>query len=58
MKTNRITPYEAGWLAMLVATGIASVEDAREARNRVAQEAVRELERLARAHRRKKRRDR
>lgn len=58
MTTNRITPYEAGWLSMLVATGLASREDAAEARNRVAQEAVRELERLARRHRRKKRRDR
>lgn len=58
MTTNRITPYEAGWLSMLVATGLASRQDAAEARNRVAQEAVRELERLARRHRRKKRRDR
>lgn len=57
MKTNRITPYEAGWLSMLVATGLASREEATEARNRVAQEAVRELARRARAKRRKKRRD-
>lgn len=55
--TNRITPYESGWLAMLVATGLASREEATEARNRVAQEAVQELERRARKNRRKKRRD-
>lgn len=57
MTTNRITPYESGWLAMLVATGLASREEAIEARNRVAQAAVRELERRARKNRRKKRRD-
>lgn len=57
MTTNRITPYESGWLAMLVATGLASRDEATEARNRVAQEAVRELERRARKNRRKKRRD-
>lgn len=57
MTTNRITPYEAGWLSMLVATGLASREEATEARNRVAQAAVRELERRARRKRRKKRRD-
>lgn len=57
MTTNRITPYEANWLSMLVATGLASREEATEARNRVAQEAVRELERRARKKRRKKRRD-
>lgn len=61
MNTNRITPYEAGWLSMLVATGLASRDEATEARNRVAQEAVRELEARARAKRaakrRKKRRD-
>lgn len=58
---NRITPYEAGWLSFLVERGLASVEDATAARNRVAQEAVRELEARARAKRaakkRKKRRD-
>lgn len=58
--TNRITDYEAGWLSFLVASGLASREDAIEAQNRVAQEAVRELEerrRRKRAAKKKKRRD-
>jgi hypothetical protein len=55
---NRISPYEAGWLTMLVKHGIASEADAREAMNRVAQEAVDELRRRDRLKRRaKKRRD-
>ena len=45
MKTNRITPYAAGWLTFLVDSGLASVEAARDAQRRVAVEAVRELER-------------
>ena len=32
--TNRITPYEAGWLSMLVRRGICSEKDAREAQKR------------------------
>lgn len=40
---NRITPYEAGWLSMLVERGIATGAEAREAMNRVAQEAIDEL---------------
>lgn len=54
---NRITPYEAGWLSMLVARGIASEAEAREAMNRVAQDALAEIERLRlkkRARRRRK----
>lgn len=54
---NRITPYEAGWLSMLVARGIASEGEAREAMNRVAQDALAEIERLRikkRARRRRK----
>jgi hypothetical protein len=37
---NRITGYEAGWLTFLVKSGIASQRGAREAMNRVAQEAI------------------
>jgi hypothetical protein len=44
--TNRITPYEAGWLSMLVKQGIATEAGAREAMNRVAQEALDEINRL------------
>lgn len=54
--TNRITPYEAGWLSMLVDRGMASEKDARAAQARVAQEAVEEMERRRRAKRRLKRR--
>lgn len=51
--TNRVTPYEAGWLTFLVRQGIASEGEAREAMNRVAQEA---LDELARRRRLKKKR--
>lgn len=55
---NRITPYEAGWLSMLVARGIASEAEAREAMNRVAQDALAEIERLRLKKRpRRRRRD-
>lgn len=55
---NRISDYEAGWLTFLVKQGIATEAAAREAMNRVAQEAVEELERRARAKKKaKKKRD-
>ena len=41
--TNRVTPYEAGWLTMLVRTGLATEAEARAAMHRVAQAAVEEL---------------
>jgi hypothetical protein len=53
---NRISPYEAGWLTMLVEQGIATQEDARAAMNRVAQEALDEINRLRQGRRGKKRR--
>jgi hypothetical protein len=53
---NRISPYEAGWLTMLVEQGIATQEDARAAMNRVAQEALDEINRLRRCRRSGKRR--
>ena len=56
--SNRITPYEAGWLSMLVRRGICSEQDAREAQDRVACEAVEELaRRAARAKKRKRKRE-
>lgn len=58
--TNRITDYEAGWLSFLVEAGLASREEAIKAQNRVAQEAVRELEerrRRKRAAKKRKRRE-
>ncbi len=55
---NRIQPYEAGWLTMLVEQGIATQEEARAAMNRVAQEAIDEIQRLkAKKRSRKKRED-
>lgn len=56
--TNRVTPYEAGWLTDLVRWGIASEADAREAMNRVAQDAIDELARRRRLKKKaRKRRD-
>lgn len=54
MTTNRVTPYEAGWLTLLVRQGICTESAAREAMNRVAQEAVEELERRKKLKRRRK----
>jgi len=54
--TNRITPYEAGWLTFLVEKQIASEADCRAAMNRLAQEALDEFNRLRAARKRKKRR--
>ena len=54
--TNRITPYEAGWLTMLVKTQLCTEAEAREAMNRVAQSAVDELNARREAKKRLKRR--
>ena len=54
--TNRVTPYEAGWLTMLVARGLATEAEAREAMHRVAQDAVDELNARRAAKKRLKRR--
>jgi hypothetical protein len=57
---HRLHPYEAGWLTFLVENGLATAAAAREAQNRVAQDAVRELEerrKRKRAERRRKRRE-
>ena len=37
---NRLHDYEAGWLSMLVETGLATREEAEEAQRRVVQETV------------------
>ena len=47
---NRLHDYEAGWLSMLVKTGLATVEEAQKAQGRVMQETIDEL------HARKERR--
>lgn len=55
--TNRVTPYEAGWLQMLLDRGLAAEKDLREAQRRVAQAAVDEIvRRQARAAKRRKKR--
>ena len=42
---NRITRYEAGWLSMLLDKGLATREELIEAQNRIAQAAIKEIER-------------
>lgn len=57
--TNRITPYEAGWLQMLLDRGLAAEKDLREAQARVARAAVDELmaRRAAKRKAKRKRKD-
>lgn len=57
--TNRITPYEAGWLQMLLDRGLAAEKDLREAQARVARAAVDELmaRRAAKRREQRKRKD-
>jgi len=55
---SRLTPYEAGWLTMLVKAGICTEAEAREAMHRVAQAAVDELNARRAAKKRLKRRKR
>jgi hypothetical protein len=50
-----VTPYEAGWLTMLVRNGICTEAQAREAMHRVAQAAVDELNARRAAKKRLKR---
>lgn len=53
--TNRVTPYEAGWLTLLVRQRLCTEGEAREAMNRVAQDAIEEMERRRKSARRQKR---
>jgi hypothetical protein len=56
--TNRITPYEAGWLSMLVRRGICTEAEARDAQMRVAHAALDEINRLrVKKRARRRRRD-
>lgn len=52
---NRVTPYEAGWLSMLVEQRICTEAEAREAVSRVAHAAIQEMERRRKASREAKR---
>lgn len=56
--TNRVTPYESGWLTMLIRNQICTEDDARAAMNRVAQAAVEEMERRRKLNARRAKRDR
>ena len=58
---NRLHDYEAGWLTLLLKMGVASEKALQEAQNRVAQQAIdemneqRERRRAERKQRRRKR---
>ena len=58
MTTNRLSPYEAGWLTMLVKQGICTRVEAEEAMHRVARAAIDELNARREARKRLKRRRR
>jgi hypothetical protein len=54
---NRLQPYEAGWLSLLVQMRIATEREARQAVRRVAQDAIDDAEaRMRRRSARRKRR--
>lgn len=55
---NRLTPYEAGWLTMLIRNRICTEAEAREAMHRVARAAVDEMERLRKEKKRLKKKRR
>jgi hypothetical protein len=41
---NRLHDYEAGWLTLLIAMGVATKQEAQDAMSRVAQSAIDEME--------------
>jgi hypothetical protein len=53
---NRLHDYEAGWLTLLIEMGVASHAEAEAAMNRVAQEAIDEMNAKREARRDAKRR--
>ncbi len=53
---NRLHDYEAGWLTLLIKTGVASRNEAQAAMNRVAQAAIDDHEARRDSLKRKKRR--
>lgn len=55
---NRLTPYETGWLTMLIRNRICTESEARAAMNRVAQAAVEEMEKRRKRKSRRAKRDR
>ena len=55
---NRLHPYEAGWLTLLVKMGVATRADAAEAQDRVARQALEDLDRYREKQRARKKRRR
>jgi hypothetical protein len=58
---NRLHDYEAGWLTLLLKMGVASEKALQEAQNRVAQQAIddmNERQQRRRAEKRRRKRDR
>jgi hypothetical protein len=53
---NRLHPYEAGWLSMLVSMGVATEAEATEAQDRVARRALASQERQRKRRRRRRQR--
>lgn len=51
---NRLHPYEAGWLTLLVKMGVATRAEAAEAQDRVARQALEDLERYREKQRERK----
>ena len=51
---NRLHPYEAGWLTLLVKMGVATRADAAEAQDRVARQALEDLDRYREKQRERK----
>ena len=56
--TNRVTPYETGWLTMLIRNRICTEAEAPEAMNRIARAAVEEMETRRKRKARRAKRDR
>ena len=51
---NRLHPYEAGWLTLLVKMGVATRAEAAEAQDRVARQALEDLDRYREKQRERK----
>lgn len=56
MGTNRVTPYERGWMEWLIQQRIATEADVEAAKARLCIEAIKELEERRRRKRLKKKR--
>lgn len=52
---NRLYDYDAGWLTLLLKMGVAEEKELRDAQNRVAQQAIDEMNERWRAARERRR---